>query len=162
MSKKSVLFVCTGNICRSPSAEGIFRHMVRERGIDSQFQIDSAGLHAYHVGEKPDPRSSREAKKHGVDLSGQRARQLRREDFQMFDCILAMDYGHLEDMKAMAPDEYKSKIKLFLEPIRNEVMLSEVPDPYYGGRDGFKKVFNLIERGCEAWLTRWNEENAVV
>jgi len=152
---KRILFVCTGNICRSPSAEGIFKHLAKSRGVEDLFEVDSAGLIAYHIGESPDPRSTAEAKKYGVDLSDQRARKFKNQDFDDFDYLFAMDYGHYSDMKSIAGINQRHKIRMFLEPIRDEVQTSEVPDPYYGGSTGFTDVYKLIEKGCNTWLDRW-------
>ena len=152
MTPVKVLFVCTGNICRSPTADGVFRKLVNSAGLANRFEIDSAGVIAYHVGEQPDPRSCEEAKKHGVDLTCLRARQLTLDDFDTFDFIFAMDYSHFDDMKAMADIDQHGKIHMFLELIKDSERISEVPDPYYGGRHGFKNVYELIERGCQAWL----------
>ncbi|MDJ0842541.1 MAG: low molecular weight protein-tyrosine-phosphatase [Acidobacteriota bacterium] len=144
-----VLMVCTGNICRSPTAEGVFRKMVEERGVQDRFQIDSAGMIAYHVGESPDSRSTRTALAHDIDIRAQRARQVTRDDFDKFDYLLAMDNGHLSDLQAMAPAEAQSKIALFLSYLDGG---GDVPDPYYGGASGFEKTFQLIERGSAAFL----------
>ena len=145
----SVLFVCTGNICRSPTAEGILRLRAEERNIP--MQIDSAGMIAYHSGEAPDPRTCKAAREHGVDLSHQRARQIRDEDFDRFDHILAMDESHFRDLKAMAPEAAQEKIRLFLSFIPEASEL-EIPDPYYGGPDGFSKTIDLVEQGSAAFL----------
>lgn len=147
-----ILFVCTGNICRSPSAEGIFRHLVDERGLGHRFEVESAGISAYHVGERPDSRSSKEALRHGVDLSSIRSSQIHQSDFETFDLLLAMDYGHYQDMKAMAGSKHASKVRMFLEHIKDQERIGEVPDPYYGGPQGFRNVFELVKRGCESWI----------
>lgn len=142
-----VLFVCTGNICRSPTAEGVFRHMIKASGLGDMVTADSAGTHSYHVGEPPDPRTVKAAAKRGVDLSGQRARRVRSEDFQQFDMILAMDRGHLSHLQALQPNESRAEVNLFLDfhPSEN---LKDVPDPYYGGVHGFDEVLNLVEQAC--------------
>ena len=149
--KIGVLFVCTGNICRSPTAEGIFRELARQQGLDASLVVDSAGLIGYHQGEPPDPRSIRTAARHGIDLSGQRARKLGFSDFHEFDFLLAMDRGHLKQMRGMAPAGTEEKLILFLSfhPSARDM---DVPDPYYGGDAGFEKTFHLIREGAEAFL----------
>ncbi len=147
----SVLFVCTGNICRSPTAEGVFRHFVQVAGLADQFQIESAGTSSAHVGEPPDSRSQRAARQRGYDLSAQRARQVQRDDFHRFDLILAMDAGHLRQLQRMAPKGSPAKLALFLDYAPNQPV-RDVPDPYYGGPDGFSQVLDLIEAGAEGVL----------
>ncbi|HTE01790.1 MAG TPA: low molecular weight protein-tyrosine-phosphatase [Mucilaginibacter sp.] len=135
-----ILMVCLGNICRSPLAEGIMRHLVKEQGLDRE--IDSAGTGGWHVGAGPDRRSVRAARNHGVDISLQVCRQFRRSDFNEFDLILVMDKNNRSDVLAMAPDEQAAaKVKLLLGD-------KEVPDPYYDD-DLFEPVFKLIEQGCK-------------
>lgn len=139
-----VLFVCMGNICRSPTAQGVFEQLVTEQGLTDHIFADSAGTHAYHVGEKPDPRSRQCAERRGVDLSGQRARKVSLADFADFDYILAMDSDNYENLKLLCPDpESRQRLHLFLSfapasPHR------DVPDPYYGGPNGFDIVFDLV------------------
>src|SRR5438105_5318657 len=127
-----VLFVCMGNICRSPTAEGVFRKLVREAGLEQKIEIDSAGTHGYHVGEPPDPRAQLAARQRGIDLSQLRGRQAIREDFARFDYVLAMDQDNYELLLDICPDGCQTKLRLFLEyaPHRPE---REVPDPYFGG-----------------------------
>lgn len=139
-----VLFVCTGNICRSPTAEGVFRKLVRDAGLHDRIAVDSAGTIASHAGEAPDARSRKHALHRGIDLSDLRARQVRDEDFEIFDHILAMDGSHLEHLRAMCPEEHIGKVRLMLS-LTPGCGTSEVPDPYYGGRDGFERVLDLIE-----------------
>jgi protein-tyrosine phosphatase len=141
-----VLFVCMGNICRSPTAEGVFRHVVGEAGLAEAVEIDSAGTYAYHVGEPPDPRSHEEAAKHGIDLGGIRARKVRAGDFEHYDYIVAMDEQNLADLRALCPGRYQSKLYRMCE-FAGGCGVRSVPDPYYGGPDGFGKVFRLIEQG---------------
>jgi len=151
-----VLFVCLGNICRSPTAEGVFRKLAAEHGLAERIEIDSAGTGAWHVGHPPDPRALAEARRRGMDLSGLRARQVRPEDFERFDLILAMDQENLEDLLAICPPQYRDKVRLFTA-FGPPGCPKEVPDPYYGGPDGFRKVFDLIEacgRGLLEHLTR--------
>lgn len=141
---KKVLFVCMGNICRSPTAEGIFRNVLESYGLSEKVMVDSAGTHAYHIGNPPDPRAQETALRRGVDLSRLRARKVAVEDFQVFDYILAMDRENLHHLQQICPQEAERKLKLFLEyaPDCNEL---EVPDPYYGGINGFERVYDMIE-----------------
>jgi protein-tyrosine phosphatase len=144
MSQIKVLFVCMGNICRSPTAEGVFNKYIKDMGTEDRFLVDSAGTHAYHVGEQSDPRSRQTATKRGVDLSKIRARKVAPIDFEHFDHILAMDNSNYEILMADCPNEYQQKISLFLD-YAFESDESEVPDPYYGGPNGFEHVFDLVE-----------------
>lgn len=145
-----VLFVCLGNICRSPTAEGVFRHRVREAGLEERIHIDSAGTGDWHVGKAPDSRTCRAARLRGYDLSGLRARQFQREDFERFDLVLAMDRSNLRHIQAVRPATAWAELDLFLR--RYDMALDEVPDPYYGGEDGFEQVLDLIERASDALL----------
>ena len=140
---KKVLFVCTGNICRSPTAEGVLRHLAKEESIE--LHIESAGTGDWHVGQPPDERSQHHARNRGYDLSAQRARQVRLEDFERFDMILAMDRGHLRELQKLAPAHHHAKIRLFVEGI-------DVPDPYERGPDGFEEVLDLVEAQCRRLL----------
>lgn len=144
MEKIKVLMVCMGNICRSPLAHGLFEELVEKEGLSDLIVVDSAGTHAYHVGEAPDPRSQQTARRHGIDLSHQRARRVAQPDFEEFDYILAMDRDNYSILVSSAPMEHHTKIRLFLEfaPEREE---EEVPDPYYGGPDGFYRVYDMVE-----------------
>ncbi|MFD1624805.1 low molecular weight protein-tyrosine-phosphatase [Azospirillum griseum] len=148
-----LLFVCTGNICRSPTAEGVFRHLVAQAGLDGRIGADSAGTHGYHIGEPPDPRTVKTAKARGVDLSGLRARKVALDDFYAFDHILAMDSGHLEQLRRLAPADATATLSLFLDVLPDSG-LRDTPDPYYGDARGFEQVFDLCERGAAAWLAR--------
>ncbi|GAA5184652.1 low molecular weight protein-tyrosine-phosphatase [Niveibacterium umoris] len=143
---KRVLFVCTGNICRSPTAEGVARHLVAQHGLP--IEVDSAGTQGYHVGEPPDPRAQRVARKRGYDLSKLRARKLIAADFGLFDLLLAMDRGHLQQMQRMCPPEFADRVHLFLDYLPGPK--TEVPDPYYGGEAGFEHVLDLCEDGVNA------------
>jgi protein-tyrosine phosphatase len=146
-----VLFVCTGNICRSPSAEGVFRRLVRNAGLDGQIATDSAGTHDYHVGESPDPRSVEAARARGIDIDDLRARQVRPRDFDEFDLILAMDRGHAALLNGMAPDHARDRIHLFMD-YAPEAPKREVPDPYYGEGTHFNETLDLIEAASTGLL----------
>lgn len=144
MDKVSILLVCMGNICRSPTAEGVLRALVEREGLGPLFDIDSAGTHGYHVGEPPDERARKAAQRRGYDLSMLRARRVHEMDFMRFDHILAMDFENLSLLQRACPPPHRHKVKLFLEySVRFEER--EVPDPYYGGGDGFERVLDLIE-----------------
>ena len=145
-----VLFVCMGNICRSPTAEGVFRHQVNGAGLTEQIFIDSAGTHAYHVGNPPDTRSQGAALKRGVDLSTQRARRVTEDDFSSFDYVIAMDESNKDDLLAICPAGYEERVQLFLDFADSQE--SEVPDPYYGQGRGFEIVLNLVEDASSGLL----------
>ncbi|GHD58854.1 low molecular weight protein-tyrosine-phosphatase [Jeongeupia chitinilytica] len=147
MNHYSVLMVCTGNICRSPTADGVLRKLVDDAGLAGRVIVDSAGTQDYHVGEAPDRRAQAHAKKRGYDLSPLRARQVSAQDFSRFDLILAMDAGHLRQLERQAPPQHQAKVKLFLD-FATAAREREVPDPYYGGADGFEHVLDLVEDGC--------------
>ncbi|NNM81872.1 MAG: low molecular weight phosphotyrosine protein phosphatase [Burkholderiales bacterium] len=149
--KVSVLFVCMGNICRSPTAEAVFRQRVEAAGLGRTILIDSAGTHGYHIGLPPDERASRAARSRGYDMSGLRARQVEKADFRKFDYILAMDNQNLSILKRIAGPELESKARLFMEfsPDRQE---REVPDPYYGGSQGFERVLDMVESASNGLL----------
>jgi len=142
----SVLFVCLGNICRSPTAEAVFR----ARAGQSDIFIDSAGTGAWHAGEPPDPRSRAEGEKRGYSFAGQSARKVRAQDFHTFDYILAMDRSNLSDLKVIQPHDGMAQLSLFLPDG------SDVPDPYYGGPDGFARVVDLIEAASDHWLNHFS------
>jgi protein-tyrosine phosphatase len=147
--KIKILFVCMGNICRSPTAEGTFRLQVDKRGLGHLFELDSAGTHAYHIGEKPDSRSQIAATKHQVDLSSQRARQVHESDFYYYDYVFAMDESNLANMKNICPKEFQHKLFLMLDNIPNNKTKS-VPDPYIEGR--FDDVFEMLNRASNFLL----------
>lgn len=151
MRQVKILFVCTGNICRSPTAEGVFRHYVAQAGLADRIAADSAGTHDYHIGEPPDARAQRIAGKRGYDLSGLRGRQVSKMDFSEFDYVLAMDEHNLQLLKRLCPPEHAHKLKLFLE-FALGAELREVPDPYYGGVDGFERVLDMIEQAAQGLL----------
>ncbi len=151
MKQYSVLFVCMGNICRSPTADGVFRHMVATQGLQDRVTVDSAGTHSYHTGSPPDERSVAHAAKRGYDLSDLRARQIVSGDFDKFDLILVMDYDNLALVKSICPCGQESKVRRLTEfclTIDSPV----VPDPYYGGADGFNQVLDLVEDACNGLL----------
>jgi len=133
-----------GNICRSPTAEGIFRHLLRGEGFADRILTDSAGTHGYHIGEPPDERAQEAALRRGIDISDLRARRVAREDFDLFDYILAMDQENHRTLKAICPPVHRGKLKLFME-FAPDFGVREVPDPYYGGLLGFEQVFDLVE-----------------
>lgn len=151
MKKTRVLFVCMGNICRSPTAEGVFATLIKERNIEHKFVIDSAGTHAYHIGEEPDWRAQKAAKSRGIFLSHLKARKVIFADFEDFDYILAMDDDNYEILMKSCPVQFKKKIKYFLEYAPHLDTL-EVPDPYFGGKDGFEKVLDMIEEASKGFL----------
>jgi protein-tyrosine phosphatase len=152
-----VLFVCTGNICRSPIAEGVFRQQVKAAGLSRRVHADSAGMLDYHAGEPPDPRAQAAAKKRSYDLSRLRARQVRAEDFHEYDHVLAMDAGHLAQLRRLSPVEHRHKLRLFLD-FAPHVGRSEVPDPYYGTDQGFELVLDLAEAACAGLLDHLRRE----
>lgn len=146
-----VLFVCTGNICRSPTAEGVFRALVTAEGLAGHVATDSAGTHAYHVGEPPDGRSTAAALRRGIDLSDLRARKVRASDYAEFDLVLAMDRGHADILRRQCPADLADRVKLFLD-FAPDLGIQDVPDPYYGGGDGFERVLDMIEAGSAGLL----------
>ena len=144
MKPVHVNFVCLGNICRSPTAEGVFRKLVEDEGLTHRIIIDSCGTGSFHVGEKPDPRTIKAAAKRHYDLSSLRARQFHPDDFKQFDYILAMDRMNLGNLKAMAPKNYIGHLGLFLE-FGKQRTYTQVPDPYYENESGFDLVLDLVE-----------------
>ncbi|HUL83188.1 MAG TPA: low molecular weight protein-tyrosine-phosphatase [Gammaproteobacteria bacterium] len=147
LAARRVLFVCMGNICRSPTAEGVFRKLLEERAPGLDVLVDSAGTHAYHVGDPPDPRAQRAALRRGVDLSTQRARRVTEQDFTHFELVLAMDEQNREALLEICPVEHRGRVRLLLE-FAPHVGHREVPDPYYGGSNGFEQVLDLVEEGA--------------
>ncbi len=149
-----ILFVCLGNICRSPLAEGVFRDAITRRGLEDRFEIDSAGTGAWHAGESPDRRMRETALRNGVSLGDQTARQFGKADFEGYDHIFAMDRDNLHDILYMDPGgEYSHKVRLFRE-VDPEPGDYQVPDPYYGMGDGFQQVFNIVKRTVEELASR--------
>ncbi|EJC81676.1 protein-tyrosine-phosphatase [Rhizobium leguminosarum bv. trifolii WSM2297] len=156
MKRISILFVCMGNICRSPLAEGIFRYLVAEADLAGQFTIDSAGTGGWHEGKPPDRRSIATAESHGIDISGQRARRIRSSDFKDFDLIVAMDRDNLAALEKIAPPE--TTLRLF-----GDLALGtgeNIPDPYYGGPAGFELVYTRLLTGCSSLLEALGAERA--
>lgn len=149
-AKSSVLFVCMGNICRSPTAEGVFRHFVAQHGLENRVFVDSAGTHAYHTGAPSDRRAIAAAERRGYSLAGIRARRVEEQDFERFDYVIAMDVENLRVLRERAGAEHSSKLSLFLD--YSSVDESEVPDPYYGGTAGFEKVLDLVEDASRGLL----------
>jgi protein-tyrosine phosphatase len=150
--KYSVLMVCMGNICRSPTAEGVLRHLVVQAGLQDKVHIDSAGTLDYHAGSPPDERSARHARQRGYDLSSLRARQVHALDFERFDLILAMDWQNLEELQSLCPPGQEHKLKRLME-FAPAGWGEVVADPYYGGRDGFEHVLDHVEAACQGLLS---------
>ena len=140
-----VLFVCMGNICRSPTAEAVFRHQVGIAGVDKKLYIDSAGTHSYHIGAPPDERAQSAAQRRGYDMKALRARQVQISDFEMFHHILAMDEDNLALLQQQCPPQYSHKIGLLMQHSKNFTGRKEVPDPYFGGHQGFEEVLDMVE-----------------
>jgi protein-tyrosine phosphatase len=150
-SQTAVLFVCLGNICRSPLAEGVFRHLVDQEGLADRFEIDSAGTGAWHVGDPPDARSTLVAEQHGIVLDS-RARQVEPDDFERFDYIIVMDRDNLRTLERMSENNgSEARIEL-LRMYEAERDGDEVPDPYYGGSSGFEQVYKMVKRSCQGLL----------
>ncbi|MCC6657676.1 MAG: low molecular weight phosphotyrosine protein phosphatase [Rhodocyclaceae bacterium] len=141
---KRILFVCMGNICRSPTAEGVLNKIIVNNKLESIVNVDSAATHGYHIGEPPDPRSCAAALRRGIDLSVQRARKVAPEDFERFDLLLAMDRDNLALLKRGARPEHHAKLGLFMR-YATRFQVDEVPDPYYGGEQGFELVLDMAE-----------------
>lgn len=158
----SVCFVCLGNICRSPTAEGVLRHLVREAGLEERFDIDSAGTAGYHTGEAPDRRARAAGARRGIEIAGA-ARQFKRADFQRFDYVLAMDRANEQDLRELVPGDAVALAKIHL--LRSFDPKSpggaDVPDPYYGGDDGFDDVLDLCLAACQGFIDRLRRERRV-
>lgn len=159
MSQVRVLFVCMGNICRSPTAHGVFRALVSEHGLDRQIEIDSAGTHGYHVGTAPDPRSQATARGRGIDLSDLRARRFVSRDFVDFDYLLAMDRNNLADMLAIEPEGHDASADLMLL-YSSRFNAREIPDPYFGN-DGFELVYDMIDDAARGLLRHIRERHGI-
>jgi protein-tyrosine phosphatase len=151
MAPHRILFVCLGNICRSPMAEGVFRRVVAEEGLTDRFVIDSAGLGDWHIGQAPDHRAQKAARSRGMDISGQAARQVVDEDFDRFDLLLVMDGSNLDELRARAPHEARGKIRPFLD-FAPHADTKDVPDPFFGGTEGFDHALDLIEAAAHGLL----------
>ena len=151
VAPRRVLFVCMGNICRSPTAEGVFRSVLEQRAPELRVEVDSAGTHAYHLGHAPDPRACRAAQRRGIDLTKQRARQVTVEDFERFELVLAMDELNWAQLIELAPPEHRHRVRLFLE-FAPDAGRRDVPDPYYGGSNGFEFVLDLVEQASMGLL----------
>ena len=151
MTPHRILFVCTGNICRSPTAEGVLRHKAAEAGLGEALVIDSAGLAHYHIGDPPDARAQRQAASKGYDLSDQRCRAVAPDDFERFDLLLGMDHGHVRGLGRQAPADRAERVRLFLDYAPG-LEGRDVPDPYYGGMEDYALALDLIERGVEGLL----------
>lgn len=145
-----ILFVCLGNICRSPTAEGVFQKKISEAGLADRVQLDSAGTGHWHVGKAPDARAREAAASRGYELAHLRARQVTEEDFHQFDYVLAMDHANLSDLRTMQPENSRARLALFLEYGDGDT--DEVPDPYYGGDAGFERVLDLIEDASDGLI----------
>ena len=143
-----VLFVCMGNICRSPSAEGVFRHLIDDAGLSGVVGVDSAGTHSFHIGEPPDARAQAAARKRGYDISGRTARLVTADDFREFDMILAMDWENLSALQQQCPKIYQHKLMLLMR-FANEFEEATVPDPYYGNSKDFKYVYEILDNACD-------------
>lgn len=154
-----VLFVCMGNICRSPTAEGVFRAAVARAGLLEQIEIDSAGTHDYHLGKSPDPRAQESALARGINLSGLQARMVEAGDFQRFDYIIAMDQENYRLLMEACPPSDRDKISLLMD-YAPHLKVAEVPDPYYGGASGFERVMDMVEEAVEGLLGHVRERSS--
>lgn len=151
MAQHRLLFVCLGNICRSPMAEGVFRRVAEEEGVAELFELDSAGMGDWHVGQAPDTRAQKAARNRGMDISGQRARQVTRDDYGRFDLLLAMDNSNYDELLGLAPKAELHKVRLFLD-FAPQAGTQDVPDPFYGGSEGFDHALDLIEAASRGLL----------
>jgi protein-tyrosine phosphatase len=158
MAATRILFVCLGNICRSPTAEAVLRELLAREAPELSVEIDSAGIGDWHIGEPPDHRAMAAALRRGLDMSRRRARQLLNEDFARFDFILAMDRANLSDLQRRVPRQYRERVRLFLE-FAPDLGIDEVPDPYYGGPAGFEDVLDLAERAARGLLSHLRDRS---
>ena len=158
--KIGVIFICMGNICRSPTAEAVFRARVEAAGLTDSIRIDSAGTHDYHIGESPDPRTREAASKRGYDMASLRGRQVGAEDFSRFDYVLAMDENNLAILERLRPRDAASHLGLFLDFAERHTE-REVPDPYYGGESGFERVLDMVEDAAEGLLLHIRQAHAL-
>jgi len=154
---RRVLFVCTGNICRSPTAEGVFRELIERAGLSDRIHSASAGTHGYHIGDPPDPRAIAHARRRGYDLSALRAKRLNAEDFERYDLLIACDAGHHAFLARLAPRERRGRVALLMD-YAPELGLKEVPDPYYGGPADFEHVLDIIEPAAAGLLAALKRE----
>ena len=160
MDTVKILFVCMGNICRSPTAQGVFEKLVGAHQLTDRIVIDSAGTHAYHIGKPPDARAAEAARRRGIDLSTQRARRVNAEDFEQFDYVLAMDSSNYADLAEICLPEQAGKLRLFLE-MASVAGVTDVPDPYYGGTTGFERVLDLIEEASAGLLAELRRQHGI-
>jgi protein-tyrosine phosphatase len=152
-----VLFVCTGNICRSPLAEAVFKDLLERRGLDGRYEVDSAATHGWHEGDPADPRTIRVGARHGLRVTSV-ARPLHEADFERFDLLVAMDRGHLREMRARCPKPWHGKLVL-MPAYDPEGAVEDVPDPYYGGEDGFENVYRILDRCCRGLLDAFEAQH---
>jgi protein-tyrosine phosphatase len=160
MDKIKVLFVCMGNICRSPTAEGVFTKLIHEKNLTGQFTVDSAGTHAYHIGNPPDSRAQQAALKRGVELQHLRARKVHSSDFEYYDYVLVMDDDNFSILIHDCPEEYKDKVRYFLD-FAPHLDVREVPDPYYGGKHGFEQVLDMVEDASLGFLETLHQSGKI-
>ena len=153
-----ILFVCMGNICRSPTAHGVFANLVAQAHLQTLITVDSAGTHAYHIGEAPDPRTQQAAQLRGIDLSNLKARKVVNSDFVDFHYILAMDQANLQNLQAVAPKTSSARVQLFMD-YAQRWQDREVPDPYYGGAQGFERVLDMVEDAAEGLLLHLRQQH---
>ena len=153
-----ILFVCMGNICRSPTAHGVFANLVAQANLQNLITVDSAGTHAYHIGEAPDPRTQQAAQLRGIDLSNLKARKVVKSDFAEFDYILAMDQANLQNLQAITPNTASARVQLFMD-YAQRWQEREVPDPYYGGAQGFERVLDMVEDAAEGLLLHLRQQH---
>ena len=159
MAKHRLLFVCLGNICRSPMAEGVFRRVAAEEGVLDRFEIDSAGLGNWHVGQAPDNRAQHAARTRGIDISDQSARQVTRADYARFDLLLAMDRSNFDELTQLVPKSQRHKVRQFLD-FAPHVATRDVPDPFFGESEGFDHALDLIEAAARGLLAELLSEEA--